>query len=335
MSKVQQKPFYPPFFTKYGQFTKGNSTRPVREPFALRPQSAACSHPLMPSPSSFRLLSALADTLTKKFEYKHKLSTIATSRNGLRIESGAIVQDSGSAVGYVKTRFPSIQYGTLTTELYTDASSESKADFAFRQLPAGLTLVTTASGKDKDKSFAGPVGGLEATYRQEYVATALKAKSDGAVHKVEAHASVGMSGISVGGVVAVDASNGADVTETNVGLEYEQDDYIASMYTEKNLSTATAAYFQRLTPSHVLAAQFSYNIKTRADRKLTVGSEYRIDADTTMKVKAELPSGDVHTHVEHRLANPRVLVGVASAFNLKAQTLSANKVGLNLTVGEF
>ena len=25
MSAVQQKPFYPPFFTKYGQFTKGAS----------------------------------------------------------------------------------------------------------------------------------------------------------------------------------------------------------------------------------------------------------------------------------------------------------------------
>ena len=44
--------------------------------------------------------------------------------------------------------------------------------------------------------------------------------------------------------------------------KYEQDDYIASMYTEKNLSTLTAAYFQRLTPAHVLAATFSYNLKT-------------------------------------------------------------------------
>ena len=277
----------------------------------------------------------LLDTLTKKFEYKHKLTTIATNRNGLRIESGAILQDSGSAVGYVKTRFPSIPYGTLITELYTDASNESKAEFSFRNLPAGLTLTTTAAGKDKDKAFAGPVGALEATYRQENVATALKAKSDGSVHKVEANVSAGWAGISIGGVVALDASNGADVTETNVGLEYEQDDYIASMYTEKNLSTATAAYFQRLTPSHVLAAQFSYNIQTRADRKLVVGSEYRIDADTTMKVKAELPSGDVHTHVEHRLANPRILLGVASAFNIKSQKLAADKIGLNLTVGEF
>ena len=133
----------------------------------------------------------------------------------------------------------------------------------------------------------------------------------------------------------MDASNGADVTETNVGLEYEQDDYIASMYTEKNLSTMTAAYFQRLTPSHVLAAQFSYNLKTRQDRKLVVGSEYRIDADTTLKVKAELPAGDVSTHVEHRLANPRVLLGVASGFNLKSQKLAADRVGINLTVGEF
>ena len=95
----------------------------------------------------------------------------------------------------------------------------AKPDFAFRNLPAGLTLTTSVAGNGKDKSFAGPVGGLEATYRQEYVATALKAKSDGSVHKVEAHASVGMQGISVGGVVSLDASNGADITESNVGVE--------------------------------------------------------------------------------------------------------------------
>jgi hypothetical protein len=297
MSTIQQKPFVPPFFTKYGQFTK--------------------------------------DALNKKFEYKHKVTTIASHRNGLRLESGAILQDSGSALGFVKTRFPSFDYGTVSAEVYTDASEVSKVDFVAKGLPIGMTLAATASSKDKDKSFHGPVETVEATYRREYVAASVKGKSDMSTHKVDASLSLGTAGVSVGGLVSVDASNGADVTEANVGVEYEQDDYLASMYTERNLTYVTAAYFQRLTPSHVLAATFSYNLHTRQDRKLTVGNEYRLDADTNIKTRVEIPTGDVSTYVEHRLANPRVLLGVASQFNLKSQKIAMDKVGISATLGEF
>ena len=297
MASVQQKPFTPPFFTKYGQFTK--------------------------------------DALNKKYEWKHKLSTVATHRNGLRLESGATVADGAAALGFVKTRFPSFDYGTVSAELYTDAASESKVEFVAKGLPVGATLSAAVSSKDKDKAFKGPVDTVEATYRREYIAASVKGKTDLTTHKVDASLSLGTAGVSAGGLVSVDATNGADVTEANVGVEYEQDDYIASVYTEKNLSYLTAAYFQRLTPSHLLAATFSYNVHTRGDRKLSVGNEYRISADTTLKSKVEIPTGDVSTHVEHRLANPRVLVGVSSAFNLKSQKAALDKVGVSATLGEF
>jgi len=297
MSSIQQKPFVPPFFTKYGQFSK--------------------------------------DTLNKKFEYKHKLSTIASHRNGLRLESGAILQDGGSVVGYVKSRFPQTDYGTLTAELYSDAASESNATFVARGLPTGVALSATVSSRDKDKAFKGPVDSVEATYRAEYVAASVKGKSDLSTHKVDASLSVGTMGISVGGMVSVDASNGADVTEVNAGVEYEQDDYIASIYTEANQSRVTAAYFQRLTPSHVLAATFSQDVQTRSDRRLSVGNEYRIDTNTTVKSRVEIPTGDVSTHVEHRLSNPLMLLGISSSFNLKSQKIAADKVGVSFSFGEF
>ena len=336
MSSVQKKPFVPPFFTKYGQFTKGpphhhrafhKRCSLVSPPPPLLTVAAVPSPPPSPSP--------LSDALTKKFEYRHKLVTIATHRNGLRIESGAILQDGGAAVGYVKSRFPAFDYGTLTTELYTDASQESKAEFVAKGLPVGMTVAGTLSSKDKDKAFKGPVDTVDVTYRREFVAATLKGKTDLSTHKVDASLSLGSAGISVGGLVSVDASNGADVTEMNVGAEYEQDDYLASMYTEKNLAYLTAAYFQRLTPSHILAATFSYNIHTRAERKLTVGNEYRVDADTTVKSRVEIPTGDVSTHVEHRLANPRLLLGVSSRFNLKSQKLAMDQLGVGVTLGEF
>ena len=276
-----------------------------------------------------------ADALTKKFEYKHKLATIASHRNGLRIESGAIIQDGTAAVGYVKSRFPSFDYGTVTAEVYTDAGQESKVDFVAKGLPVGMALQATLSSKDKDKSFKGPVDTMDLTYRAEYVAASVKGKTDLSTHKVDASLSLGYQGVSVGGLVSLDATSGADVTEMNVGAEWQQDDYLASMYTEKNLTYLTAAYFQRLTPAHVLAATFSYNIHTRAERKLCVGNEYRVDADTTVKSRVDIPTGDVSTHVEHRLANPRLLLGVSSLFNLKSQKMAMDKMGVSVTLGEF
>ena len=297
MSSIQQKPYIPPFFTKYGQLSR--------------------------------------DTLNKKFEYKHKLTTIATHRNGLRLESGAVLQDSGSVLGYVKSRFPPTDYGTVTAELYTDPASESNVSFVARGLPTGVALSGVISSKDKDKAFKGPVDSVEATYRAEYLAASVKAKTDLSTHKVDASLSLGAAGISVGGVVSLDASSGADVTEVNAGGEYEQDDYICSLYTEQNAARLTAAYFQRLTPSHVLAATYSQDIATQSDRRLTVGNEYRIDADTTVKTRVEIPSGDVSSHVEHRLSNPGMLLGISSAFNLKSQRIAADKVGVSFTFGEF
>ena len=277
-----------------------------------------------------------SDALNKKFEYKHKLATVATHRSGLRVESGAILQDGGAALGYVKSRFPSFEYGTVTAEVYTDAGSESRVEFVAKGLPVGLTLTGAVASKDKDKAFKGPVDTVDVSYRTEYVAATVKGKTDLQTHKVDASLSLGTMGVSVGGLVSVDASNGADVTEMNAGVEYEQDDYVASMWTERNLSYLTAGYFQRLTPGHVLAATFGCNPITKGERKLTVGNEYRVDADTTLKTRMDIPTGDVSTHVEHRLANPRLLLGVSSQFNLlRSQKLAMDKVGVNITLGEF
>jgi hypothetical protein len=294
MSNIQKKPFVPPQFTSFGKLPK--------------------------------------DLFKKKFEFEHTLKVQSANRSGLKLESGAILANSGELKGYVKSTFPRFSFGSVSAELYTDASSDSKVTLALTGLPKGLTISPSISAKDK--SFGAAMAGVDVNYSQEYFATSVTAKSDLEKHLVDASISLGEGGVSVGGNIALDVSSGADIKSMNYGVDYQQDDYTASIYTENNMQSVTAAYFQRLNVDHVLGAQFKYAVGGGA-RAMTIGSEYRVNPNTTVKTKIDVPSGDVAAHVEHRLANPSILVGVATAFNVRSQKIAADKIGLNFALGDF
>jgi len=286
----------------------------------------------VPTPFN-RLASYPKDLFKKNFEFQHSLKTVTHNRSGLSLTSGATLQDNGEVRGFVKTTLPRFSFGTVSAELNTDATQDSKVSIDFVGLPAGLTITPTISSKDK--SFQRPLGGLEIGYKHEYISTSVAAKSDLENHTVDATLSVGDAGYTAGASVALDINNGADVKEYNFGFEYEQDDYTATFCTENNHSTVTASYFQRLTPLHKLGAQFKYSVNTPGARSLTVGSEYRVSAVTTLKTKVDVPSGDIATYVEHQLANPPILVGLATSFNIRSKSVSADKVGINVTLGDY
>jgi len=294
MSNIQKKPFVPPQFTSFGKLPK--------------------------------------DLFKKKFEFEHTVKVQSANRNGLKIESGAILGQTGELKGYVKSSFPRFSFGAVSAELYTDASSDSKVTLALSGLPKGLTISPSVSAKDK--SFGAAMAGVEVNYSQEYVAASVNAKSDLEKHLIDASLSLGEKGISVGGNIALDVSSGADIKSMNYGIDYQQDDYTASIYTENNQKTCTASYFQRINVDHVLGASFKYAFNG-GERAMTIGSEYRVNPNTTVKTKVDIPTGDVAAHVEHRLANPSVVIGVATAFNVRSQKIAADKVGLNFALGDF
>jgi len=300
------------------------------------------SKPFYPLPYS-SLGKQTRDLFKKKYDFDHGLRTIShSSSSKLTLESGSVLSDSANLRGYIKASYPSFQYGGLEAELHTDSTKESFAKFNFLNLPRGVALNTKISSKDSDKSFKGPVEQAQFEYRQEYIAVNATAKTDSEVHKAEASVTVGYEGISVGGIATVDLSGGADVTEANLALEWEQPDYTFTFYTENNGLKGNVSYFQRLSPNHVLGATLitdrssSPNVSiTAAPRSFTVGNEYKVAADTVIKTKIEIPTGIVSNHIEHRLINPRMLLGIASSWNIKSQKLAAEKVGVNLTFGDF
>jgi hypothetical protein len=285
------------------------------------------------------------DLFKKKYEYDHTIKTInKSSRKGVSIESGATFVENGAGIrGFIKSKYSAFPVNSLLSgaefegELNTDAAVESKANIKFNNLAKGLTVNLLTSSKPSDKAFKKPIGSVELEYSTDYIATTGTIKSDLDVHRGDASISIGYDNISIGGNVVVDISRGSDIIEHNIGGEYIGDDFVASVYTEKNSTSLVASYFQRLSRdnSNILGAQFKYELNGRQDRSLSIGSEYKLDLDTTIKGKIDLPSGDIATVIEHRLANPRLLFGLAAQFNAKAQRFQADKLGVSITFGDY
>jgi len=273
------------------------------------------------------------DLFKKRYEFEHTVKSINRSAKGVRTESGAVLSEAGLLRGFLKGVYSGSDYGVLDTELYTDASQDSKALFRFNKLSPGVGFNIFASSNDK--TFRRPVVGTELDYQREFMAANVLAKSDGNVHKVEGSATVGYNGMTVGATGVIDASKGVNLLERNFGGEYKQSDFVASSYTEKNASIANFAYIQVINRNHLLGANFKYELKGSHARSLQIGTEYKLDAATIVKGKLDLPSGDVVANVEHRLAEPRALVSVSTQFNAKSAKFSADKLGIGLTLGDF
>jgi len=91
----------------------------------------------------------------------------------------------------------------------------------------------------------------------------------------------------------------------------------------------TASYFQKVSNDLQVGATVDFG----KNRVLTIGDEYQLDADTTLKAKANT-QGVVSAVVEHRLANPKLQFGVAASFNA-LNGVVADQFGLSVTFGDF
>jgi len=152
--------------------------------------------------------------------------------------------------------------------------------------------------------------------------------------RLDASLTGGIDGFSGGGQIIFE-HNGTTVElkEYNVGAEYSQNDVTASVYTDKDHSNVNVALYQKPTANQVLAALFKYNLakKTRA---LTLGVEHRVDVDTSVRAKVDLPDGTIGAVVEQRLNNPLLLLQIAAQFATKP-VLVSQKLGVTVAFGDF
>jgi len=274
------------------------------------------------------------DLFKKKYDFDHQLKVIHKTNAGETLESGAVVSDSAALKGYLKAKYAAPSWGETEGELWTTPENESKATVKLTKLVNGLNVTFGATTKDKDETLKdAPVGSVDAEYGQANVAAQVVLKSNLGKHKVDASVTIGADGLSAGGQITLDASSGVHVAESNVGVEYTQADVTGSLFTEKNRSVLNLALYQKPTLNQIIGAQFKYNLEKKS-RALTLGGEHRIDVDTSVRGKVDLPTGDVAAVVEHRLNNPALLLQIAAQFATKP-VLVSQKLGITVSFGDF
>jgi hypothetical protein len=237
------------------------------------------------------------------------------------LESGGVYVNQ--LTGYVKVTQKSKDLGTAEVNIETSGKADGKVKFD--QLAKGLVL--TLSGNEK------PSAKVNVDYSQEYFAgsasvdTAIKSLQT----KVEGTAVVGYEGLSFGGQAKFDVSGDNELEDFNAAVEYTQDDFTATVQSAERTEKITASYFQKVSPELQVGASVDFG----KERVLTIGDEYQLDADTTLKGKANT-RGVVSAVVEHRLANPKLQFGVAASFNvLKEAPTVAGDFGLSVSFGDF
>jgi len=236
------------------------------------------------------------------------------------LESGGVYTNQLS--GYVKASQKTKDLGTAEVNIDTTGKADGKVKFD--ALSKGLVLTLSGDAKPSAK--------VNVDYSQEYFAGSVSL--DTAVKnlqtKVEGTAVVGMEGLSFGGQARFDVSRENEVEDYNAAVEYTQDDFTATVQSSDKAEKITASYFQKVSNDLQVGASVDFG---KGGRVLTIGDEYQLDADTTLKAKANT-QGVVSAVVEHRLANPKLQFGVAASFNA-LNGVVADQFGLSVTFGDF
>jgi len=269
----------------------------------------------------------------KQIVTKHKTKTA-----GLTLEATGVVGCSNIA-GSFKGKYKDKKFGEAEGEVNTCGKFVGTAKFD--QLAKGLD-VNFSGGVDPSAKKKGCNNKLSAEYAQEFFATSgfVDVNSgDSTTAVVEATAAIGLEGLSVGGQISFDVSAASQkASDFNVGAEYTRDNATITLITEKKGDVVRGLYHHQVNRDYQVGAQFDFAPRAedaKRQRVFTVGTEYQLDVDTTVKAKADT-TGVIQTVIQHNLQNPSLQLSMAASFNRKsADCLSAEKFGLSLTFGDY
>ena len=276
---------------------------------ASAPPTKATVRPVFIPPRFGNLAKNAKDLFGAKFNYGHALRTVHRSPGGVVFESG--VQAGAFPLrGYVRSTVASTYGYTVEAEANTDAAADTKATIRSSSLYPGLSVGATALSNASGVTYTG-----DAEYVRDAMTATAELRSDLSKHAAKLSFSAGYDGIAVGGLLAADLTSGAEVTDYNVGVEYLQPTYVASVYTENQAETATVSYYQRLSTQHAIGAQAKIAIAGDKSAVLSIGDDFVIDAQTAVKGKVEVPTAVVSVALEHRLKNPNVMLSIAGQYS--------------------
>jgi len=318
----------------------------MSKPAAACPVSGTCRKACTP-PLFGNFGKDAKDLFKKKYEFENQAKFISKASNGGSIETTVVASNDQALRGVFKSTVPvknlGRMNGTFESEFHTVPDKESKITYK-SCLGKGASVKVGLSGlKCKEQCAGGFKEGwasAEVEYGTDYFSGSLGVRTDGQLTLVDGVASVGYDNVSVGGKVTVDTASKSAPNDYNLGVQYNGCDFIASAFTENKRSVLNVSYFQRFAsgPQQNFGAVLAIGL-TKPSRTLTVGTDYKVDADTSVRAQAKIDSSASSTtlmaSVEHRLPNPQCLLAVSADFNVTPQTVNPGRVGVSLTFGDF
>lgn len=273
-------------------------------------------------PTFANLGKSSSDLFKKKFDdkkdFKNVVKAVVKSSSGIVFTTGGEFDAKNNLTGNLKVSNKTLSFGELTGELST--AGPAKVELKLKKLAKGLSVTITgdtaaAYSKGKGK-FAAPTLKAATEYSKDFFTGSASAETAfTSTNILVGSAVIGFEGLSVGGEVKLDTAAITDVEDYNVGAEYQGVDFTATLKTANQGEDLTASYVTRASPELTVGGQFITKLDGSDDRSAGLATEYRVDANTAVKLRGDTKKV-VAVAVEHRLANPRVLVGVASSWNI-------------------
>jgi len=272
------------------------------------------------------------DLLTKKYDYKHQLTTKNNVASDLTVESTVGVNENSSLNGLVKAKYKNKDFGEIETEIGTVPNKDKatlSAEVKATKFYDGLTII--AKGSDGQ-----PLVKLGAEYRQDSVATSVTVEHTKEANQVEGTLAAGFDGFSVGGQGKYCSNHG--VADYNFGAEYSQPEYALTLKTEKKAENLVGSYWHNVPTSRnklktQVGASVSWNLN-EGNKVFTVGTEHDIDEVTTVKGKIDT-EGALGTVLEHRLSNPAMRLNLSANWKVQDKTTAPKQFGVALTFGDY
>jgi hypothetical protein len=270
-----------------------------------------------------------------KKDFKNVIKTTNKTASGLTFTTGGTFDSKNNLTGDLKA-----EYKKDNVEVVGDLSTAgpAKVDIKVKKLQPGLTLQLvgdTGAAFNPGKFSTATVKGAVEYSRDFFAGTASAESAFGSNLLLSGSGVIGFEGLSVGGEAQVDANKISDVEDYNLGAQYDDKDFTATLKTAKFANDLTGSYVHKVNSDLQVAGQFNTKLDGTDDRSAGLASEYKVDANTTVKLRGNTKKV-VAVAVEHRLANPRLALGFASSWNLVGFSAPNPKdFGISLNFGDF
>jgi voltage-dependent anion channel protein 2 len=154
---------------------------------------------------------------------------------------------------------------------------------------------------------------------------------------------VGFEGLSVGGQAKLNLHHPSNpIQDYNVGAQYEhKNNFVAALLTEFQGDVIRLSWWHEVSRDQQLGVEFISDdfdkLSKPSDprrRVVAIASSFQVDPVTLVKARAN-NYGEVAAVVEHRLANPNVLLSAAAQFKASGSSKFApEKFGVTVSLGE-